>query len=122
MLADSTYTDTLIITTPDCIPGCTDPTALNYNPWANSDDGSCQSPPANCVNGESNIVVTIMPDTYPGETYWEIADTTGTVLATSPPYSVTGVPVITETCIPNGTVIEFTLFDSFGDGLLATGL
>ena len=117
MLADSTYTDTLIITTPDCIPGCTDPTALNYNPWANSDDGSCQSPPANCVNGESNIVVTIMPDTYPGETYWEIADTTGTVLATSPPYSVTGVPVITETCIPNGTVIEFTLFDSFGDGL-----
>ena len=117
MLADSTYTDTLIITTPDCIPGCTDPTALNYNPWANSDDGSCQSPPANCVNGESNIVVTIMPDTYPGETYWEIADTTGTVLATSPTYSVTGVPVITETCIPNGTVIEFTLFDSFGDGL-----
>ena len=117
MLADSSYTDTLIITTPDCIPGCTDPTALNYNPWANSDDGSCQAPPANCVNGESNIVVTIMPDTYPGETSWEIADTTGTVLATSPTYSVTGVPVITETCIPNGTVIEFTLFDAFGDGL-----
>ena len=51
MLTDSSYTDTLIITTPDCIPGCTDPTALNYNPWANSDDGSCQAPPANCVNG-----------------------------------------------------------------------
>ena len=84
MLMDSTYTDTLTITTPDCIPGCTDPTALNYNPWANSDDGTCQAPPANCVNGESNIVVTIMPDTYPGETSWEISDTTGNVLATSP--------------------------------------
>ena len=117
MLADSSLTDTLTVTTIECIPGCTDPLALNYNPWANIDDGTCQMPPANCSAGESNIVVSIMPDTYPGETSWEIADTTGTVLATSPAYSVTGVPVITEVCIPDGTVIEFTLFDSFGDGL-----
>ena len=117
MLADSTYTDTLIITTPDCIPGCTDPTALNYNPWANSDNGTCQAPPANCISGESNIIITITPDTYAGETSWELADTTGNILASSPPYSITGVPVITEVCVPNGTVIEFTLMDSFGDGL-----
>ena len=117
MLADSSYTDTLVITTPDCIPGCTDPTALNYNPWANSDDGSCQAPPANCSNGESNIIITITPDTYTGETSWELSDTTGNVLATSPPYSITGVPVISEVCVPNGTVVEFTLMDGFGDGL-----
>jgi hypothetical protein len=117
MLADSSYTDTLVVTTQECIPGCTDPTALNYNPWANSDDGTCQAPPANCASGESNIVITVMPDTYPGETSWEIADTTGIVLITSPSYSTTGVPVITEVCIPDGTVIEFTMFDSFGDGL-----
>ena len=117
MLADSSYTDTLVITTPDCIPGCTDPTALNYNPWANSDDGSCQAPPANCSNGESNIIITITPDTYTGETSWELTDTTGNILASSPPYSITGVPVITEVCVPNGTVVEFTLMDGFGDGL-----
>jgi hypothetical protein len=117
MLADSSYTDTLVITTPDCIPGCTDPTALNYNPWANSNDGSCQAPPANCINGESNIIITITPDSYTGETSWELADTTGNILASSPPYSITGVPVITEVCVPNGTVVEFTLMDGFGDGL-----
>jgi len=117
MLTDSTYTDTLVITTPDCIPGCTDPTALNYNPWANSDDSSCQAPPANCAAGESNIVVTIMTDTYFGETSWELADTTGNILAVSSLYSGEGETVITEVCVPNGTVVEFTLMDNFGDGL-----
>ena len=117
MLADSTYTDTLVITTPDCIPGCMDPTALNYNPWANSNDGSCQAAPTNCVGGESNIVITITPDTYVGETSWILSDTLGNILATSPPYTTTGVPVVTEVCVPNGTVIEFTLLDGFGDGL-----
>ena len=117
MLADSSYTDTLVITTGECILGCTDPTALNYNPWANTPDGSCQAPPANCVNGESNIVVTLIPDTYPGETSWDITDTNGTVLATSPLYSIPGVPIITETCVPNGTIINFNLYDNFGDGM-----
>tara|TARA_R110000782_G_scaffold268569_1_gene365162 strand:+ start:614 stop:3712 length:3099 start_codon:yes stop_codon:yes gene_type:complete len=117
MLADSSYTDTLLITTGECILGCTDPTALNYNPWANTPDGSCQAPPANCVNGESNIIVTVIPDTYPGETSWDITDTNGTVLASSPGYSITGVPIITETCVPNGTIINFNLYDGFGDGM-----
>ena len=120
MLADSSYTDTLLITTGECILGCTDPTALNYNPWANTPDGSCQAPPANCVNGESNIIVTVMPDTYPGETSWDITDTNGTVLASSPGYSITGVPIITETCVPNGTIINFNLYDGFGDGMCGT--
>jgi hypothetical protein len=56
MLADSSYTDTLIVTTQECIPGCTDPTALNYNPWANSDDGSMSSTTCKlCVGLENQI-------------------------------------------------------------------
>ena len=120
MLADSSYTDTIIVTTTECNVGCTNPAALNYNPWANIDDGSCQMPPANCANGESNIVVTVIPDTYPGETSWTITDTFGTVLAGDSNYVTTGVPVITEVCIADGTVINFNLYDAFGDGMCGT--
>ena len=120
MLSDSSLTDTVVITTEVCNVGCTNPIALNYNPWANIDDGSCQLPPANCASGQSNIIVTVIPDTYPGETSWEITDTTGTILASSPTYTQVGVPVITETCIPDGTVINFILYDAFGDGMCGT--
>ena len=120
MLADSSYTDTVIVTTGECNVGCTDPTALNYNPWANIDDGSCQMPPSNCANGESNIVVTVIPDTYPGETSWTITNSNGTILAGDSNYITTGVPVIVETCIPDGTTIYFNLYDSFGDGMCGT--
>ncbi len=116
-LVDGTYTDTLTVTTGDCFGGCLDPTALNYNPWANSDDGSCIYPAANCPVGETNIIITVIPDEYPGETGWEIADTTGTVIATSPAYTQTNVPVVTQVCVPDSTMIEFTMLDSFGDGL-----
>jgi hypothetical protein len=120
LLADSSYTDTVIVTTTECNAGCTNPIALNYNPWANVDDGSCQLPPANCANGESNIVVTVIPDTYPGETSWTITNSNGTVLAGDSNYVTTGVPVITEVCIADGTVIDFNLYDAFGDGMCGT--
>ena len=116
-LLDGSYTDTLVITTGECNAGCMDSTALNYNPWANVDDGSCQAPPANCTSGESNIVVMVIPDTYPGETSWDIIDDYGTVLATSPSYNQAGIPIISEICIPDGTTIDFNLYDSFGDGM-----
>ena len=32
----------------NCVDGCVDPTALNYDPQANTNDGSCKYPPYSC--------------------------------------------------------------------------
>ena len=37
----------------DEIPGCTSPTALNYNPIATDDNGTCQEPVGGCTNPEA---------------------------------------------------------------------
>ena len=46
-----------------------------------------------------------MTDTYWGETSWELVDTLGNILAVSSLYSEEGETVITEVCVPNGTVV-----------------
>lgn len=48
-IVQETYTDTV---SQSCILGCTDPNAMNYNPLANVDDGSCEY----CVWGCTNPV------------------------------------------------------------------
>tara|TARA_R100001594_G_scaffold22321_4_gene43294 strand:+ start:50046 stop:53417 length:3372 start_codon:yes stop_codon:yes gene_type:complete len=123
MLGDSTLTDTLSIMPIQCILGCTDPTAMNYNPWANEDDGNCQSAQGSCNYGETCVRVIVTPDSYGEETYWSLTDTiTGTVLGSVNPgfYSTPGVPVTTNVCAPENSVLEFTLNDQYGDGMCGT--
>ena len=117
--------DTLTLQAPNCGVGCIDSLANNYNPFAGVDDGSCgygiQTPCGDTIN--QKIFVTVTPDTYPGETSWEIVstDTLG-ILASVPTgfYNVTGVPVTTEYCIPLGAEFTFNLQDTYGDGLCGT--
>lgn len=123
MLGDSTLTDTLSIMPIDCILGCTDSTAINYNPWANEDDGNCQSTQGSCNYGETCVRVIVTPDSYGEETYWSLTDTvTGTVLGSVNPgfYSTPGVPVTTNVCAPENSVLQFTLSDDYGDGMCGT--
>ncbi|TAE52504.1 MAG: T9SS C-terminal target domain-containing protein [Bacteroidetes bacterium] len=59
---------------------------------------------------ESQVIVQIVPDSYPTETTWELSTYAGQVLATGTINSDT-------VCVPNNTCIRFTIFDSFGDGI-----
>jgi len=102
------------------INGCTDPLAENYNPWANVDDGTCVMEVA-CNPGQALIEIAILLDNWPGETSWEITDTSGNILHSVPSgtydYTQVGQTVFTEVCIPFGDSITFTLNDTYGDGI-----
>ncbi len=83
------------------IPGCTDPTAASYNPAATQDDGSCNGGEVVCTEDKTLVTVEIMVDQYGCETSWVIYDQygDGTPLAEVDNDFYCGVPV--------GTTIEY---------------
>tara|TARA_R100001443_G_scaffold44432_2_gene57369 strand:- start:12114 stop:14882 length:2769 start_codon:yes stop_codon:yes gene_type:complete len=105
------------------VPGCTDPEAYNWNPWANFDLGFCDLPiEIECEEGESAIIVTIVPDSYPAETGWELYDQTNaeTIYEVLPgEYNTPGIPVQSAVCASVGSTLQFEITDTYGDGLNA---
>ena len=99
--------------------GCMDTLAENYNPWANIDNGTCVMEVA-CDVSESLIEIAILLDNWPGETSWEIK-ANGNIIQSIPAgtydYTQIGQTVFTEVCIPIGDTIEFTINDTYGDGI-----
>ena len=105
--------ESLVITTEDCsslVPGCTDPQALNFNPSANFDDGSCQYP---CTD----VTLSILTDCWGNEVSWELEDETGQIIASVAQGTYDDEQEYTfSECLAPGCY-TFTIFDSFGDGL-----
>tara|TARA_R100001463_G_scaffold49908_1_gene99947 strand:- start:2052 stop:5210 length:3159 start_codon:yes stop_codon:yes gene_type:complete len=114
--ADSTVSDTLFYTPDYCTQGCTDESALNYNPWANIDDGSCDV--ATCGDGYTSITVDITLDNWPGETGWSIVS--GGVIDEHASgdynYQDIGQTFSYSYCVMEAG-FEFIISDTFGDGL-----
>ena len=117
----ATATDTIPFTLNPCIPplpGCTNPVANNYNPWANIDNGSCNV--FECDSTETLVSMDLTLDTWPGETGFTLVD-----LATGQFYDQVipgefdfGDQLVTYTynfCVSLG--FELILVDEFGDGL-----
>ena len=74
---------------------------------------------AQCVEGESEVVVQILTDNYPGETTWTLSDASGELL-TGGPYSASNTTYTASACIPNidePSCLQFVIDDSYGDGI-----
>jgi len=92
------------------IYGCTDPAAINFNPEANTSDGSCEY--LECENNE--VIVLINTENWGYEISWNIRNEEGNEVAGSGDYP--NYSTITElACLEDGCY-TFEMFDSYGDG------
>lgn len=78
---------------------------------------------AQCAPGETEVVVAITTDQYGTETTWELTDITGnTVFEDGGPYTNlaspgTAVQPAVSVCIADYTLVMFTIYDEYGDGI-----
>ncbi|MCB0761182.1 MAG: choice-of-anchor B family protein [Flavobacteriales bacterium] len=111
-----TYEDSINFTVYDCVNeilGCTDPAASNYDSTATIDDGSCIYP---CYD----ITIEILTDCWGSEVSWDVVDALGNTVAAGPTTTYGNQTTYFENlCLPAGCY-DFTMYDSFGDGLDGT--
>ena len=97
-----------------CTPsilGCTDAFALNYNPMATEDDGSCEYP-ENC--DQNLLSITVSTQNWGSEISWSLVGADGVVYASGDNYSSWGW-YTDYACVPDGCY-EVVMNDSWGDG------
>ena len=71
---------------------------------------------------ESQIDIAILTDPYPGETTWEITlHGTSEVICFGGPYAGQYTLYNERCCIPYDGCVDFTMYDSYGDGIYAPG-
>ena len=93
------------------VNGCTDPLAVNYNPNANVDDGSC------CFG--DLLTIDIQTDNYPEDISWQVVNQNGTIIASINPASLALANTLYtwDVCLSSTDCYDFTITDSYGDGL-----
>lgn len=82
------------------------------------DDVILVRPGENCqevICEESEVQLTIVLDNFPGETTWELNDDDGNFIQAGGPYPAPA--TVTEALCSDAGCYEFTIFDSFGDGI-----
>jgi hypothetical protein len=121
--ATGTYTVSLNVTY-----GCTDPNASNYDPTANTDDGSCTypgctdslatnfDPNANVDDGscvypcaDNDVTITVGGGSWMAEVGWSLVDGSGVTVASG------GAPFTGTFCLADDCY-TMNMTDSYGDG------
>jgi hypothetical protein len=88
-----------------------DPTALNYNQAANTDDGSCEYQ-SSC--SENWVQVSIYTQAWGSEISWQLVSDSGLVVAEGGNYA-SWTNYTQNYCVPSGCY-NFVMNDSWGDG------
>lgn len=91
--------------------GCTDPLALNYNPLATIDDGSCEYELDCDLNA---IEIVISTQSWGNEISWHLLNADSTIVASGGGYN-SNMNYNTQWCLADGCY-TFQMFDTFGDG------
>ena len=99
--------------TPEPVFGCMDMNALNYNPEANEEDGSCDYEDNSCTGVQS--LLTINVEAFGNEISWEILSSNSVVVASGSDYTSNSTSQ-SSLCLQEGGVYTFIAEDSFGDG------
>ena len=92
------------------VEGCTDPEALNFDPAANVDDGSCEYFECDA----NTLELSITTQNWGGEISWNIVDEAGTEVVGDGNY-MNFTTTSQAICLEDGCY-TFEMFDSFGDG------
>lgn len=116
-LCQTTYADNGGLPLPGCegaalIYGCTDPNAINYNPNADIDDGSCQYDEPDSCNANS-VEVLVVSGQWGQEMSWVLFHEGDTVAADGAYQDNT--TNVYPLCLEDGCY-TFEMYDSFGDG------
>ena len=72
---------------------------------------------AQCLANETQIVISITTDLYPGETSWQLIDQNGAGFINANPLTQSLTTYTWNICVPTANCYTFTIFDSFGDGI-----
>ncbi|MEM9916577.1 MAG: T9SS type A sorting domain-containing protein [Bacteroidota bacterium] len=100
--------------TPPPPSSCTD--GIQNGQETGIDCGGPDCPPCPCAG--TNVTVRITFDQYASETSWQITDAGGTVVASGSNYGSFGNgDTFTETYCLSNACYDFTIFDSYGDGI-----
>lgn len=95
-------------------PTCEDGVQNGYETGVDCGGTACPA----CPCSGNQVEITILPDTYPGETSWAFLDANGDVYVSAGPfsYAASNTEFSQIVCLPNGCY-DFVIYDSYGDGL-----
>lgn len=107
--------------TGDCVENVLqDSCSVRFAAWTACAD---LDPPCGAINGcpEDELQIHIMTDEYPDETTWIVWDTSGSPVASGGPFVNANTLHIDTVCLDSTECYRFTIYDSYGDGILIPG-